>query len=145
MKFGSVLGKGGGSSLSRYTESGINLTPMIDVVFNLIIFLMLSSAFVKASRIPVDLPDSVTANPAVQQSLNVIITAGGEIFLNDRRIARNSLNSEIFKESRRRNVDQVVVYGDRSIPYHLAIEVLDAARLAGVKTIGLSAQKRIGR
>ena len=76
----------------RIDDGGINLTPLIDVVFLLLIFFMVSTTFTKESRLQLELP-TADGNPAIEQpeSLEIVIDAKGQYQINDRRLGKASM------------------------------------------------------
>ncbi|OEY67222.1 ExbD/TolR family protein [Marinobacter sp. X15-166B] len=95
----------------RSQEVGVDLTPLIDVVFLLLIFFMVSTTFSRESHLLVDLPEAngEAAEAAVQQ-IDVVINAQGQYAVNDRTLVNNRL------ETLKRAVSELAE-GDRSLPF----------------------------
>ncbi|MBI4230425.1 MAG: biopolymer transporter ExbD [Planctomycetes bacterium] len=119
----------------------IDMTPMIDVVFQLLIFFMLSSSFLTPS-IRLLLPKAVTGDNRLTPRLIVSVDKSGQIFLNTERIDSEALQTVL--ESRLGEDPQraVCVRGDEEMPYRLFVEVVDAARRAGARQINVLHQGR---
>lgn len=120
-------------------EARVDLIPMIDVVFQLVIFFMVSSTFMLAPGIQLTLPSSTTAEPVIMTNIVVTIASQEEIYLN-----KNKHNLATFEdallaltEEEKAEVSSVVINGDRDVSYDLMINVLDKLRLVGFKGVSL--------
>ncbi|MGC8765324.1 MAG: ExbD/TolR family protein [Brevinematia bacterium] len=122
----------------RKYASSIDMTPIIDVVFQLLIFFMLTSTFIKAAAINVELPKSKTSELQPVRQAVITIYKNGNITLNDNLISLDSLG-KLIKEEYVKNKDLVVIIqSDKNVPYGLVINVMDIVRLTGVKKLSLS-------
>lgn len=120
-------------------ETAPNLIPLIDVVFQLVIFFMVATTFVITPGISLVLPSSATAEPVAMTRLVVTVVSREEIYYNKERHDITSLNrrlSEITAKERE-EVKSVVLEGDRAVSYSLLVEVLDALRRNGFKAVSL--------
>ncbi|MEJ5284006.1 MAG: biopolymer transporter ExbD [Brevinematales bacterium] len=125
-------------NLNKKNNTLIDMTPIIDVVFQLLTFFMLTSTFIKASAINVDLPKAVTSD--VQASRDAVITVykSGNITINDKSTDIDNLG-RILKEMYNANNDLVVVIqSDKDVPYGIVIELMDIVRITGIKKMSLS-------
>lgn len=117
----------------RASQAEVELTPLIDVLFILIIFFVLTASFVQG-QIPLDLPDG-RGVPPQEQGMTISMTEDGSIYLNDSPVDREALI-----EGARRALDQgksLILVADRSIPYGEVASLLDLLRLNGVSSVGL--------
>jgi len=117
----------------------VDLTPLIDVVFQLVIFFMISSVFNTAPGITLDLPDSSTSENVKITELRLTVLSEDEIYVN-----KESCTILTLEETLRSVVEQshleepvVVLDGDRDIPYQLMIRVLDTLRRQGFDGVNL--------
>lgn len=116
-------------------EPDVNLTPLIDVVFLLLIFFMVSSTFIEHPAIQLDLPRASAAEKSQVDSLRLAITPEGEVYLDGEAIALSEL-SERLRQVMAENPEQVLILeADRRVGYGTVIEAIDLARQAGVKHI----------
>jgi len=118
----------------------VELVPMIDVVFQLVIFFMVSSTFIVTPGISLTLPDSSTAEPVVMSKLVVTIAGEEEVYLNQERYSLGELGTalENFREQSGEDARHtVVVEADRSVSYSLMVEVLDYLRQNGFEGVNL--------
>ena len=116
-----------------------DLIPMIDVIFQLVVFFMVSSTFIITPGIALELPDSATAEPVVMSRLAVTIVSENEIYLNKEKTDLEGLNRLIgaLPEKSTETVKSVIVEGNRQVSYALMIQVLDILREHGFTGINL--------
>lgn len=122
----------------RRTSNVPNLTPLIDIVFLLLIFFMLTSHFVRDEVLTIDLPeaDSGTALAEPQQ-VEVIINKEGDYSLNSQIVSLTMLEQQLVFELSKQKEKIVRIRGDASIDLSLAIDAFDAARKAGASGIDI--------
>ena len=123
-------------------RANIELIPMIDVVFQLVVFFMLTSTFVMTPGIPLELPQAQSAEQVVVNRLVVSVAGESEIYLNQKQYTLSSLDAALSELSAQ--VDEngdgarsVVVEADRAISYDLMIRVLDLLRSNGFRAVSL--------
>lgn len=126
----------------RKAGQGINLTPLIDVVFLLLIFFMLTSHFVRDEAIPLDLPTASSGNPLEEEMLQVILDNRGRILVGGVVVAPNSLASCLQEELHHRAGKRVHLRGDKSASLESTVCVLDAARKAGALGVDIVTQEQ---
>lgn len=123
------------------TQTGVNLVPMIDVVFQLVIFFMVSTTFKIVPGIDLDLPTSSTAEAVELTPLVLSIKGYDEIYVNERKVnlieLESVLREDIDIEKSLTDRHPVVIEGDASVPYDLMIDVLDVLRLLGIHAASL--------
>ena len=120
-------------------DTNLNMVPMIDVVFQLIIFFMVATTIIIVPGIALVLPSSATAEPAAMSRLVVTVVSREEVYINKERYNMRSLNARLagVTEKERAEIKSVVLDGDRAISYSLLVEVLDSLRRNGFKAINL--------
>lgn len=118
----------------------LDLTPLIDVVFQLVIFFMISSVFNTAPGIELDLPDSSTSEAVEVTEIRITVAGPEEIYLNRDLVALSSLGETLrdWKTQGRLPDDtSILVEGEREVPYETIITVLDEIRRGGVDAVNL--------
>jgi biopolymer transport protein ExbD len=113
---------------------------MIDVVFQLVVFFMVSSTFVMTPGIALDLPQSTSSEPVVLNRLVVTVASPSEIYLNRERVALPELNEKLAEMTGSREDGETmsaVIEGDSSVPYETLVAVLDVLRRNGYRGIAL--------
>lgn len=124
----------------------VDLTPLIDVVFQLVIFFMISSVFNTAPGITLDLPESSTSENVEISELRLTVLSEDEIYVNKDLCDLNTLEETIILVRERDLIkDPVVVLdGERKIPYQLMIEMLDTLRRQGYEAVNLVTSEKNG-
>jgi biopolymer transport protein ExbD len=117
--------------------ASVDLIPMIDVVFQLVIFFMVSSTFLLTPGITIELPDSSTAEPVVMTRLVVSIVSEEEIYLNREAFTLESLPEGIETLREREEIEAVIIEGDSGVSYSLMVRLLDILRENGFSGITL--------
>jgi biopolymer transport protein ExbD len=122
-------------------ELGINLTPLIDMVFILLIFFMVTSSFVKETGVEVDRPSAATAQVKPQTAILIAVTQRGEVWIDRRRIDPRAVRANVERLHAENPEGAVVITADREAPTGVVIQVLDQARLAGVESVAIAANR----
>jgi biopolymer transport protein ExbD len=122
----------------------VDLVPMIDVVFQLILFFLVSTTFAILPGITLKLPESSTAEPTAMTRLAVAVMNRDEVYLNDERMNLDQLEARLSRISivERAEIKSVTLEADRDLPYGLTIEVLDVLRKSGFRGINLHTLER---
>jgi biopolymer transport protein ExbD len=120
-------------------ETNINLVPMIDVVFQLIIFFMVATTFVSMPGINVELPESTTAEHVVMEKLIVSIVSRNEIYLNETKYDIEGFRKALASmgDTNDGKSKNIVIEGNKDVSYALMVEVLDIARENGFRGVNL--------
>ncbi len=121
----------------RRPVQGPNLTPLIDVVFLLLVFFMLTSHFVREEAIPLDLPSAESGAALAEDILQVVLDDQGRIRLGEETIVEVELEGRLRQELQGRDDKRLLLRGDRVAPLGLTVTVLDAARLAGATGVDI--------
>ena len=123
----------------------VDLTPMIDVVFLLLIFFMVSTTFTKESHLEIDLPQSSAepAKPAVDE-IEVVINAAGEYSVNDRSLVNNqedTLKRAVQKLSEGKNNIPFIITADSKTQHEYVVRVMDVAGQLGFVQLSITTQR----
>ena len=124
----------------RQDEEEVNLTPMLDVVFILLIFFIVTASFVKESGIDINRPAASTAVRKERGNILVAITPTGQIWIDRRQIDVRAVRANIERLHAENPQGAVVIQADRESKNGLLVEVMDAAKLAGVENISIAAE-----
>jgi len=117
-----------------------NLTPMLDVVFILLIFFIVTASFVKEAGIEVNRPDAVTAVPQQRASILIAIDENQEIWVQRRRIDLRAVRANVERLLAENPQGSVVIQADEKSDSGILIKVLDQAKLAGAENVAVAAQ-----
>jgi biopolymer transport protein ExbD len=126
-------------------EVSVDLTPLIDVVFLLLIFFMVSTTFTKESHLEIDLPQSSAepAKPSVKE-IEVIINAKGEYAVNDRNLVNNqeeTLKKAVQKLSEGNTKIPFIITADAKTSHEYVVRVMDVAGQLGFAQLSITTQR----
>ncbi len=119
----------------------INMTPMLDVVFILLIFFIVTASFVKEAGIEVNRPEAATAVKKERANILVAISDSGEIWINKRRVDVRAVQANIERLKAENPQGTVVIQADKKATTDVLIKVMDSARAAGVFDVSIAAQE----
>ena len=123
----------------RKSESEVNLTPMLDVVFIMLIFFIVTASFVKESGIEISRPGASTATRKEKGNILIAISANDQIWMNRRQVDPRALRANIERMHAENPQGAVIIQADKDAKTGLLVKVMDAARSAGVKSVSLAA------
>ncbi len=120
-------------------RTNVELVPLIDVVFQLIAFFMISTTFIMTPGINLKLPSSTTSEPVVMSRIVITIVSKDEIYLNKEKLTLTGLDKRLSEMSQvqKEKIKSIVVEGDERVPYSLMINVLDILRKNDFKAVNL--------
>jgi biopolymer transport protein ExbD len=128
--------------LRRKNQSAsLDITPLMDIVFQLLLFFILTSAMLQPS-LPLDLPGSLQKNEGTEADMVISIDAGGQIFLNDAPVSLQTITPAISALVREKPDAAVILRGDKLVRYGSFFEVLDIIRGANIKTLSLAYEEQ---
>jgi biopolymer transport protein ExbD len=116
---------------------GIDITPLIDIVFQLLLFFILTSAMLQPS-LPLDLPGSKEKSEGAEADMVISINAEGEIFLNETPASIEMVEPAISALAGEKPDAAVILRGDRQVRYGRFFELLDIIRSTGIKSLNLA-------
>ena len=119
----------------------INMTPMLDVVFIMLIFFIVTASFVKEAGIDVNRPEAATAVKKERANILVAISDQGEIWINKRQIDVRAVQANIERLKAENPQGSVVIQADKKATTETFIKVMDASRAAGVFDVSIAAQE----
>ncbi len=117
----------------------LDIAPLIDVVFLLLIFFMLTSTFVVASGIKIDLPQAQSKEVTEQKGLMITIDKKGDIYLGDKKERVNFGELRLALKCLKRDNRKVGIYADKQTALQKLMEVWDVCRESEIEEIGISA------
>ena len=116
----------------------LNIAPLIDVVFLLLIFFMLSSHFVTQPGIKLTLPTAVTAKVHPEEDIVIFITEDNELYLNEKQVSLDNLLEKLRMEVEKVKKKTVIIRADEKIDLGLAVKVMDIAKQAEAEGLVIS-------
>lgn len=119
-------------------EANIDMTPMLDVVFIMLIFFIVTASFVKEAGIDVNRPEASTAVSKPRANILVAISATGEIWINKRKVDDRAIQANIERLRAENPQGTVVIQADKLATTEKLIKVMDASRAAGVFDVSIA-------
>jgi biopolymer transport protein ExbD len=129
----------------RSVDLNLNVTSLIDVLFLLLIFFMLTSTFKRSGELELDLPESSTARPvgpgsaAATEGVELVLTEKGTLMLDGSPVTFEALPARLGTLRERRPSAQVMIEAETSVQHGQVVRLLDAVRTAGFRGVGLGA------
>ncbi len=120
-------------------ESSIDLTPMLDVVFIMLIFFIVTASFIKEAGIDVNRPDApITETPPEEANILVVVDANNDIFIDRRNIDPRAIRANIERLHAENPSSSVVIQPSKRSANKMLVAIMDASRQAGVYNISIS-------
>lgn len=127
---------------TKQNNAVIDITALIDVIFLLLIFFMISTTFINATGIKIELP-TTTAKPAAgkPQTLEVAISAQHEIYFSGKQIRRNQLKNALIEARKKSDQSSLVIRADGNAQHKVVVFVMDTARQAGLNKFSIATRQ----
>jgi len=119
----------------------INIAPLVDMVFLLLIFFLVTTTFSKETGVTVNKPKAQTAASLTQENIMIAVTERGTIHIHNREVDLKNLNSIVRRIIENRPDSSVVIIADENTRTGLVVDVMDECKIAGAKKISLAALK----
>ncbi len=128
----------------RGSQAFINITSLIDVMFLLLIFLVVSTTFKEQAAVNLTLPRSSSAESAPSGPAVLLLTADGATYLNDRPLAEAALREELRRLRAATGEDRIVLRADARSEHGSVVRLIDLVRESGFTRVSLSARREAG-
>jgi biopolymer transport protein ExbD len=122
-------------------ETELDMTPMLDIVFIMLIFFIVTTSFVKESGVSVSTPRAETASAQDSANIFIAITASGEVWIDRRPVDPRAVRAVVARLRADNPEGTVVIQSDEKAATGILVEVMDQVRLAGVQGIAIAADK----
>ena len=122
-------------------EVRINLTPMIDAVFLLLIFFMVTTVFTHSQQLKIELPNAVNYDNLKEKKLNVSIASDGRLEINGNLVAMGELGGWLEREKSRVTATSVIIKADAKTPHGYVIDVMELANAVGVERVSVETEE----
>jgi len=120
----------------KRTKIVINVTSLIDVIFLLLIFFLVTSTFSEQPALKIDLPRAASSGGfADKEQMVLAVSRNGNIYLDQREVARSELPGLLADAARRSEDSSLVLRADRQVSYGLIVEIMDISRRVGLEKI----------
>lgn len=122
-------------------DSEINLTPMLDVVFIMLIFFIVTTSFVKEAGIEVNRPSAATSQQKTEANILIAIRNSNEIWIDKRMVDLRAVRANIERLKATNSQNSIVIQADKEAKTGTLVKVMDQVRLAGITNISVSTLK----
>ncbi len=124
---------------SAHRSVELNVIPLIDVVFFLLVFYVISTSFTPESVVAIERPQSNHATSSDNPNVQVAVTADGEVIVGSRNVSSAEVSAAVESELARVGSTRVVVVADRRVPTGTLLEVMDACTAGGALSVDVAA------
>lgn len=118
-------------------DGGLVLTPLIDMVFLVVIFFMLNTTLSINPAITVDLPEAYTSQAVIEEEIVVTLTVSGDIYIGKQEVTRDRFAAELKREMVRLQRSDIILQADALLSYRDVVAIMDLSRLSGIESISL--------
>jgi biopolymer transport protein ExbD len=125
------------SFVEREEEGGIDISPLIDCVFILLIFFIVTTVFIEETGVEVDKPQAASSANLEKNSILIAITSGGEVVYGGREIGIAGVQPLVKRMTQREDVP-VIVQADQNVPTGLFVRVIDEAKMGGATKVSVA-------
>lgn len=123
-------------------EAELDMTPMLDIVFIMLIFFIVTTSFVKESGVAVSSPQAESASQQENANIFIAITAQGEVWIDRRPVDPRSVRAIVARLHADNPEGSVIIQSDEEASTRSLVEVMDQVRMAGVEAIAIAADKK---
>jgi biopolymer transport protein ExbD len=126
----------------RHNHAHMSIAPLVDVVFLLLLFFMLTSHLMQEPAIKIKLPESKTAEAQKDAIKTIYISKDGGIYFMDKRVDLNNLQMAIKEGVKDIQIDFIRIKADRESDVGILVSVIDEVRLSGIKNYSIATERR---
>ena len=119
----------------RIIKPVINITPVVDVIFLLLIFFIVTSTFIEQPNIKLELPSTRHSETGKTEKTVLTISREGQLFLQDKPVEKKELEKILRRMVMDTGKETLVIKADKWVPYGIVVEIMDDAKGAGLKKI----------
>lgn len=123
---------------SKMIELSMDMTPMIDCVFQLLIFFMVTTVFAVQSGLKVDLPTASTSDAPPEKDLSIVISDKGEMDLNGTRVTMDDLEEQLRQQKEIFGSKVLIIKADKKAMHGIVVDVMDAAKVVGIEQLAIA-------
>ncbi|MBK6959368.1 MAG: biopolymer transporter ExbD [Nitrosomonas sp.] len=129
---------------SNEVEATIDMAPLIDIVFILLIFFMVTTTFVKDMKLELERPKASSSSAASSKAIRLFIDRHGDTYLDGEPVRLWLIQSKLRDLLSTASSKVILVVTDEGVPAGKLIEVIDQARLSGAESVGVATKKEAG-
>jgi biopolymer transport protein ExbD len=120
---------------NRRSKVLINITSLIDVLFLLLIFLMVSSTFLEQPGIKLELPEAKAAEPVEQRDFTLFMNKTGSLYLNKKPVTIDDLEAQLKEALPQMKDNALILKADQDVSHGIVVRVMDVVKRSGVKKL----------
>lgn len=128
----------------RNEEMGVDMSPLIDMVFILLIFFMVSSTFVKDMKLDLTRPGASSAQKASSKVARVYIDKAGDTYIDGQSVKIWAIQGKLRDSLRASTEKAVLIITDESVPVERLVDVIDQCKMAGASDVAVATEKEVG-
>jgi biopolymer transport protein ExbD len=121
--------------------TGINVTPLVDIVLVLLIIFMVTANFIVRETVEVDLPRAAHGGETVQGLVNVVIDKDGKLFFDGAEVAEDELSRKVSEAVAKDKDTRAIISADQALPYGRVMRLIDVVKGQGIAKFALNIQK----
>lgn len=130
------------SERRRISKGALNLTPLIDIVFLLLVFFMLTAHFIEEEQIDIQLPKAQSSDSlSNDQTITILLTPSGQVLVEGIATTMDELQLTLRDELRNSDEKLIRLKGDYRAQFGNAVAIIDAARLAGAESLDIQTEQ----
>ncbi|MFM7283206.1 MAG: ExbD/TolR family protein [Planctomycetia bacterium] len=137
------MGRFRDSGSDEGNEGGIDMSPMIDCVFILLIFFIVTTTFVEETGVQVDKPQAASASRLEKTSIMIALTAKGEVVYGGREIGVSGVQPLVRRMLQKEDLP-VIIQADSAVPSGLMVRIVDQAKLGGAEKVSIATSAHRG-
>ena len=123
-------------------DAAIDMTPMLDIVFILLIFFIVTTSFVKEAGIDVLKPKASNASQKPSANIFIAIKPNGNVWMDKREVDIERVAANIERMLAEQPTDTVIIQADKEAKHGVVVKVMDAIKSAGIEKISIAAEKK---
>ena len=131
----------GGAQDNGEEITGINVTPLVDVVLVLLIIFMVTANFIVRETVEVDLPRAANGGETVQGLVNVVVDKEGKLFFDGAEVSEDELRRRVTQALEKDKETRAIISADQSLPYGRVMRLIDVVKGQGIAKFALNIEK----
>ncbi|AKQ63491.1 Biopolymer transport protein ExbD/TolR [Myxococcus hansupus] len=131
----------GGAQDNDEEITGINVTPLVDVVLVLLIIFMVTANFIVRETVEVDLPRAANGGETVQGLVNVVLDKEGKLFFDGTEVTEKELEAKVVEAIAKDKETRAIISADQSLPYGRVMRLIDVVKGQGIAKFALNIEK----
>ncbi|MCG6895430.1 MAG: biopolymer transporter ExbD [Desulfobacteraceae bacterium] len=132
------------SRKSRRRPAELNIAPLIDMIFILLIFFLVTTSFVRESGVDIERPSAATALTKEQASILIGLTEDNRIFMDNREIDIRAVRAQVERAIAENPGGEIVIVADRGSRTGMVVRLMDECRIAGAENVSIAARSEAG-